>query len=98
MIRIEARSREMKKNAKIVGSATGGFAFKGGYDRVNWKLVRFMCNFGYSFMPKEKGVRYQDMELNGIHAIMAIPERIRDEHLIMYIHGGGLVSGSAKAT
>lgn len=98
MIIIEAVSKEMKKNAKIVGSATGGFVFKGGYDHVNWKLVRFLCNVGYSFMPKEKGVSFQDLDLNGIHAIIATPEQIKDDNIIMYIHGGGLVSGSAKAT
>lgn len=98
MIEINATSKEMKKNKKIVGSATGGFAFKGGYDRVNWKLVRFMCDFGYTFMPKEKGVKFERISLDGINAIVAIPEEIKDENIIMYIHGGGLVSGSAKST
>ncbi len=98
MITIKALSKEMKKNKKIVGSATGGFVFKGGYDSVNWKLVRFLCDFGYTFMPKEKGVKYENIDLNGIHGILCTPETIKDEHIIMYIHGGGLVSGSAKAT
>ena len=98
MIEIYAKSEEMKKNAKIVGSATGGFAFKGGYDHVNWKLVRFLSDIGYSFMPKEKGVKFEKIDLNGVHAIMAVPEEIKDENIIMYIHGGGLVAGSAKAT
>ena len=98
MIEIKAVSKEMKKNAKIVGSATGGFAFKGGYDHVNWKLVRFLSDIGYSFMPKEKNVKFEKISLNGINAYMAIPEEVRDEHLILYIHGGGLVAGSAKGT
>ncbi|MBR0474826.1 MAG: alpha/beta hydrolase [Erysipelotrichaceae bacterium] len=98
MITIEATSKEMKKNSKIVGSATGGFVFKGGYDKVNWKLLRFISNIGYSFMPKEKGVSYKKIELNGIKGIMVTPDNIKDENLIMYIHGGGLVAGSASAT
>ncbi|MBQ8995677.1 MAG: alpha/beta hydrolase fold domain-containing protein [Oscillospiraceae bacterium] len=95
---ITATSNEMKKNAKIVGSATGGFAFKGGYDKVNWKLVRLMCNFGYTFMPKEKDVRFSKIDLGGISGIIATPKKMESEDLILYIHGGGLVSGSAKAT
>lgn len=27
--------------------------------KVNWRLVRIISNFGYQFMPREKGVRFQ---------------------------------------
>ena len=95
---INATSKEMEKTARIVGNATGGFAFKGGYDNVNWKLVRFMCNIGYSFMKKEKGVRVMQLDLDGIHGELTRPQNRINDNIIMYIHGGGLVSGSARAT
>lgn len=88
----------MAKTRKIVGKMTGGVMFGAGIERVNWKLVRSLCNFGYSFMPREKGVRIEKLDLNGIHGEMSIPECLRSPHLILYIHGGGLVSGSARAT
>lgn len=95
---IKASSPQMERTARIVGNATGGFAFKGGYDNVNWKLVRVMCNIGYSHMKKEKDVRVEKLDLNGIYGEMSIPDNCISDNIIMYIHGGGLVSGSAKAT
>lgn len=95
---IEATSEQMKKTAKLIGNATGGFAFKGGYDKVNWKLVRVMCNIGYSFMKREKEVMLHKLDLNGIYGEMTIPDNRINDNIIMYIHGGGLVSGSARAT
>ena len=53
----EATSREMEKNKKIVGYATGGVMFGEGMEKTNWKLVRYMCNVSYSFMPREKDVK-----------------------------------------
>ena len=98
MKKIIATSAQMEKTSKVVGNATGGFAFKGGYDNVNWKLVRAMCNIGYSFMKKEKGVTVQKLDLNGIYGELTRPDNRINDNIIMYIHGGGLVSGSAKAT
>ena len=95
---IKASSKEMENTAKLIGNATGGFAFKGGYDNVNWKLVRAMCNIGYSFMKKEKDVNVEKLDLNGIYGEMTTPVNQISDNIIMYIHGGGLVSGSAKAT
>lgn len=94
----EATSKEMQKNKKIVGFATGGVMFGEGMEKTNWKLVRLICNFGYSFMPKEKGVRVKKLMLGNISAELSTPETVTGEGIILYIHGGGLVSGSAKAT
>lgn len=94
----EAVSKEMAKKKKFVGQATGGVMFGEGMEKTNWKLVRLMCNVGYSFMPKEKSVKFNKTNLNGIKAEISIPSKMKDENIIMYIHGGGLVSGSARAT
>lgn len=94
----EASSPQMAKNKQAVGRMAGGVMFGGGIEKVNWKLVRLLCNIGYSFMPKEKGIRIQKLNLNGIRGEMSLPESQTSSHIILYIHGGGLVSGSAKAT
>ena len=94
----EATSKEMERNKKIVGFATGGVMFGEGMEKINWKLVRFMCNLGYTFMPREKGVKVRKLLLGNISAEISTPEKVDGEGIIMYIHGGGLVSGSAKAT
>lgn len=93
-----ATSEKMKKNIKTTKKMTGAMKFDENMKNVNWKVVRKICNFGYTFMPKEKGIKFEKINLNGISAIMSIPENIISDGIILYIHGGGFVSGSAKAT
>lgn len=94
----EATSKEMEKNRKVVGFATGGVMFGEGMEKTNWKLVRTMCNIGYTFMPKKKDVKVKKIDLDGISAEISAPKELLGTGIIMYIHGGGLVSGSARAT
>ena len=93
-----ATSKEMKKNYNIVKNMSGGMKFNEKMVNINWKRVRWICNIGYSFMPKEKGVKFQRINLNGVNAIMSIPREIVSNGIVLYIHGGGFVSGSAKGT
>ena len=93
-----AWSAEMERNAAIAGRMTGGMSFTGDAKRRNWKVLRLICNFGYSLMPKEKGVRVRKLGLGGVHGEMSLPKKQTSENMILLIHGGGLVSGSARAT
>ncbi|MBQ9189237.1 MAG: alpha/beta hydrolase fold domain-containing protein, partial [Clostridia bacterium] len=93
-----AWSAEMEKNANTVGKMTGGASFAGDVSNRNWKVLRVICDLGYSLMPKEKGVKVQKLNLDGIYGEMTLPKKQASENIIFYIHGGGLVSGSAKAT
>jgi len=94
----EANSEEMKKNIKIVKSMTGKMGFDENMGNVNWKLVRLISNFGYSFMPKEKGVKVKKEKVSNIKIEISTPNDLKNEDIIFYIHGGGFVSGSAKAS
>lgn len=93
-----AKSIEMEKNAATVGRMTGGMGFTGDMTKINWKAVRRICNIGYSLMPKEKKIKIRKLDLDGVYGEMSIPRKQTSDNIIMYIHGGGLVSGSAKAT
>lgn len=93
-----AWSAEMEKNAATVGRMTGGASFAGDINNRNWKILRIICDVGYSLMPKEKGIKVQKLNLDGIYGEMSLPKKQTSENIIFYIHGGGLVSGSAKAT
>ena len=93
-----ATSKEMKKHYNVVKRMTGGMKFNENMVNINWKRVRHICDIGYSFMPKEKGVKFKKVDLNGINAIMSVPRDIKSDGIVLYIHGGGLVSGSAKGT
>lgn len=92
-----AKSAEMEKNAATVGRMTGGVKFSEESKTANWKLLRMICDAGYSLMPREKGIRIQQLELGGVHGEMSIPKKITSENIIFYAHGGGFVSGSTKA-
>ncbi len=100
-----AKSAEMAKNAAIVGRMTGGMSFNGGMpdkvDRkviVSMKVARFTVDMGYTLMPKEKGIKIQKLDLDGIYGEMSLPKKTTSDNIILYIHGGGFVSGSARAT
>lgn len=94
----EAKSDEMKKNIWIVRQMTKGMGFDENMGRVNWSFVRAISNFGYQFMPKEKGVKYTKIRLGNVKALVSEYERSDRENIILYIHGGGFVSGSASSS
>lgn len=94
----EAKSKEMKKNIHTVRKMTEGMGFDENMGKVNWSMVRKISNFGYQFMPKEKGVKFKKIKNNRINAVISeygVPDT---NNIILYIHGGGFVSGSAKAS
>lgn len=49
-------------------------------------------------MPKEKGVKYKKIKLGNIKAIVSEYGQTSSENIILYIHGGGFVSGSAASS
>lgn len=47
-------------------------------------------------MPAEKGAKIEDFTLGGVDAEIIIPENMREDAVVLYIHGGGFVSGSGR--
>lgn len=93
-----AASKEMKKNIKIVQAMTRGMRFDENMGKVNWKRVRKISNFGYQFMPREKGVTIYRIKVGNTVSEMTIPKNPVEDVVILYLHGGGFVSGSASAS
>ena len=56
----QAKSAEMEKNIRTVQHMTKGMCFDENMEKVNWSFVRGISNFGYQFMPKEKGGKIQE--------------------------------------
>jgi len=50
------------------------------------------------FLPAGKGVSYTTEDLAGHEAELATPENPHQDAIIVHIHGGGFVSGSAKSS
>lgn len=92
----EAKSREIRKSIRTVRLMTRGMGFDENIGRVNRKAVRFVSDIGYSLMRLPKGVRLYRMR--GISGEIAVPEVYDIRAVIIYIHGGGFVSGSTKAS
>ncbi|MBR1797793.1 MAG: alpha/beta hydrolase [Clostridiales bacterium] len=94
----EATSEEMKKNIRTVRKMTGGMGFDENMGSVNWKMVRRISSIGYRFMPKEKGVKFSKVELCGHKVLLSESGVPDDRNIIIYIHGGGFVSGAALSS
>ena len=94
----KAKSEEMQKNIRIVKQMTKGMGFDENMGKVNWSFVRVISNFGYQFMPKEKGVKYKKIRLGNVKAVVSEYGQANCKNVIMYIHGGGFVSGSASSS
>ena len=94
----EAKSAEMKNNIRTVQKMTKGMGFDENMGKVNWSFVRVISNFGYQFMPKEKGVKYKKIKLGDTKAIVSEYGQTDNRNIVMYIHGGGFVSGSASSS
>ena len=94
----EVISPEMQKNIRIVKRMTKGMRFDENMGSVNWKRVRRISSFGYKFMPKEKGIRFSKVVLGKTRGILSEPKELTSSNIILYIHGGGFVSGSAASS
>ncbi len=94
----EATSEEMQKNIRTVKQMTKGMGFDENMGKVNWSFVRVISNFGYQFMPKEKGVKYKKIRLGNTKALISEYGQTSNKNIILYIHGGGFVSGSASSS
>ena len=94
----EAKSNEIKKNISTVRKMTKGMGFDENMGNVNWKMVRIISSIGYRFMPKEKGVRFKKIILGKRKALLSEYGDTDDRNIILYIHGGGFVSGSGTSS
>ncbi len=95
---VKAESAEIKKNIRIVKKMTGGMGFDENMGKVNWRIVRLISGFGYKFMPKVKGVRFEKHRSDRSGYEVAVPPQVTGGNIITYIHGGGFVSGSAASS
>lgn len=94
----EAISEEMKKNIRTVQFMTKGMGFDENMGKVNWSFVRTISNFGYQFIPKAKGVKFKKARLGNTKALISEYGQTDNKNIIVYIHGGGFVSGSASSS
>lgn len=71
-----------------------GFApkFDGAMDPIH---LRAIVQAAQERMPKEPGVSFIPKTYAGIEAEISMPENAKDDYLVIYIHGGGLICGNS---
>ena len=74
-----------------------GFApkFDGELDAMQ---LRSVIQAATSHMAIEPGVVFRPCTLGGIEAEWSVPENAREDVIVIYIHGGGLVCGNAETS
>lgn len=65
---------------------------------IDPEQLRRVIEMAQAHMPIEPGVTIEPMELGGIEAECSIPENPRQDGIILYIHGGGLICGNARTS
>lgn len=94
----EATSNEMRKNVRTVKRMTNGMCFDENMNKVHWKLIRIISSIGYRFMPKEKDVKFYKIKTKNSKILVAEPMKVESSNIVLYIHGGGFVSGSVTSS
>lgn len=74
-----------------------GFApkFDGSVDPIQ---LRNVVQTAQAHMALEPGVAYEKCVLGGVEAEKSVPENARDDAIVIYIHGGGLICGTAETS
>ena len=72
-----------------------GFApkFDGTVDPIQ---LRQVVQAAQAHMALEPNVSYQQETLGGIECELSLPDNARDDAVVFYIHGGGLICGTAE--
>lgn len=91
-------SAEMQKVIKFVKGMTKSLTFDENMDKANWPKSRKRNNFFYSLMPKQKGVKFKKVNTGSAKALLSVYGEPDENNIILYIHGGGFVSGNAFVT
>ena len=67
-------------------------------EEVDAPRLRSYVEVAQANMPLYDGVTYEECELGGIEAELSMPDHAREDAIIIYMHGGGLVCGNARTS
>ncbi|WP_079035694.1 alpha/beta hydrolase [Streptomyces albus] len=80
---------------QAAGTIAPALAGKGS---LSWTQVRE--SYGRQLaaaLPAPRGVTFERTELDGVPAMLAVPEEVTDDRTLLYLHGGGYVHGAVEA-
>lgn len=65
---------------------------------IDPQILRNVVGSAQTRMPSVPGVRFEGCTLGGVEAELSVPENAREDAIIFYIHGGGMVCGNAESS
>lgn len=65
---------------------------------INPNVLREVVQTAQANMPVEPGVTFTAETLGGVEAELSMPEKPQEDAVIFYIHGGGLICGTAETS
>ena len=80
--------------ADMTGDGLGKM-FDTGLDPMH---LREVIEINQAAMPLQEGVTYEECMMGGVESELSMPTFAREDAVIFYIHGGGLVCGTAKTS
>lgn len=102
IVRRKIKSKEMERVIRFVKQMTKSMPFDENMENFNWVKGRRRNNLFYRLMPKEKNVGFRAVDLAGRKAMVVRTKAMKKRtpledagHVILYLHGGGFVTGNA---
>lgn len=95
---IEATSEGMLERCRQVKRVIDTLGLGQDIDQADWEEHRKVLDYANQQIPCAEGVVFRKMRSERIHAVISEPEKVREDNVIMYIHGGGFLSGSAETS
>ena len=89
-----ATSREMKRHIRLIRDIPT--YFDKNMDKVNWKVIRKIIDVGHDIKLEKKECKMRKHTLNGVKTYVFTPPVLLSDDLIIYMHGGGFVTGGAS--
>lgn len=65
---------------------------------IDPERLRGVIQAAQANMPLEPGVTFESLEMGGVECEVSVPENARQDAVILYIHGGGLICGNARTS
>lgn len=92
---IKFESPQMEGVLRFVKAMTKSMVFDTDMEEKNWKKLRIRNNLFYELMPKQKSVKYSRLKIGRKGVLLATDKEQTQDFVILYLHGGGFVTGSA---
>lgn len=93
----ELKSKKIAKHKKTQNLISSKFPFDGNMDKINWVKTRKLLDSAYKILKPPAGFHLRTYKKGKMRFEFITPKKKTNEDIIIYIHGGGFVIGSAAA-